>query len=200
MNFYNKVHKFPFKSTPYEIFLPSGKYKLEAWGAQGVDKLCPPAPGTGMGGKGAYTSGFLTLKESRKIYIFVGERGRLNKGSFNGVIADEYMSGGISGSGGATDFRLEKSENWYDFNSLKSRIMVAAGGDGSDCYGGGDGGGLNGYKPDDVIMAVVEWLVSAEELAVRHLFPDMKDVMLFWKELIVQKKLSIPDHQFIIRI
>ena len=48
--------------------------------------------------------------------------------------------------GGATDFRLEKGSNWYDFESLKSRIMVAGAGGGADCYSGGDGGSFEGMN------------------------------------------------------
>uniref|UniRef100_UPI00203FB633 glycine rich domain-containing protein n=1 Tax=Odoribacter lunatus TaxID=2941335 RepID=UPI00203FB633 len=66
----------------------------------------------------------------------------------NGGGTRSNKSNGRNG-GGATDIRLIKGE-WNDFNSLKSRIMVAGGGGGSDyfaSYGsnGGAAGGLNGY-------------------------------------------------------
>ena len=66
--------------------------------------------------------------------------------SFNGS-----KDGSCSGGGGATDFRLTSGE-WYDFESLKSRIMVAAGGGGArySGYGGALIGGA-GYASDPEI-------------------------------------------------
>jgi hypothetical protein len=51
--------------------------------------------------------------------------------------------------GGATDFRITKGKNWYDFESLKSRIMVAGAGGGTDstCGLGGNAGTLKGFQP-----------------------------------------------------
>ncbi|SNU04809.1 Glycine rich protein [Prevotellaceae bacterium MN60] len=71
------------------------------------------------------------------LYVYVGNNG----GSFNGV----------GNGGGATDIRLIDGA-WNNFNSLKSRIMVAAGGGGPQDYydgydyrcPGGYAGGLTG--------------------------------------------------------
>ena len=144
MKSYQKILKFPFKAAPYEVHLSPGKYKFEAWGAAGYYSVCSKVEYSP--GNGGYTSGFLTLKQYKTIYVYVGESGQFNNGVFNGIKYDEYMSGGYHGGGGATDFRLEKGENWYDFSSLKSRIMVAAGGGGSDCFKGGHAGGLIGFN------------------------------------------------------
>uniref|UniRef100_UPI00203D7231 glycine rich domain-containing protein n=1 Tax=Odoribacter lunatus TaxID=2941335 RepID=UPI00203D7231 len=67
----------------------------------------------------------------------------------NGGGTRSNKSNGRNG-GGATDIRLIKGE-WNNFNSLKSRIIVAGGGGGSDYYNsygsnGGAAGGLNGYS------------------------------------------------------
>ena len=135
----------------------SGYYNIQTWGAQGGVIW--------SGGKGAYTSGDIYLNAGDTIYIYVGGKGNGATGGWNGG-----GSGGSNsstdrrlgyGGGGATDIRLEKTSvltAWNDFDSLKSRIMVAAGGGGdaqryytaqsgyySNGYGGA-GGGLIGYN------------------------------------------------------
>lgn len=119
----------------------SGNYKIELWGAQGGEN-----DNDGNGGKGGHTSGNIYLLNEKKLYIYVGESGtNANKQiSYNG--GGSGLAHSFSG-GGATDIRLV-SGNWDDFNSLKSRIMVAAGGGGTNYWGidiaGGEAGGLSG--------------------------------------------------------
>ena len=115
-----------------------GKYKIELWGASGGI-----ASDSSIQGRGGYTSGTIDLKKNDKLYIYVGERGSNSKSTtFNGG-----GSGGNSNlitlnsqvgnsGGGATDVRLEKGKSWNNFDSLKSRIMVAGG------SGGGSGNTL----------------------------------------------------------
>ena len=94
-----------------------------------------------MEGCGAYSNGIISLSENYIFYIYVGERG-LNGFSPGAVNFDHVKSGTFNGGGGilhpnpdknnstgggATDIRLTNG-NWNNFNSLKSRIMVAAGG------------------------------------------------------------------------
>ncbi len=122
----------------------SGTYKVELWGASGggLDNA--------VGGLGGYSSGNILLSQKQNLYVFVGQFSsyvdymcyEYNKNnSFNG-----NKQGSCSGGGGATDIRLSVSENWYDFNSLKSRIIIAGGGGGALYTGhGGSGGGLKGY-------------------------------------------------------
>ena len=134
--------------------LADGTYQIELWGASGGNQ------GPYVGGKGAYTSGYIALKKNEKLYIYVGGSGnREENAGYNGggEIAPGYEKYGAIG-GGATDVRLVDG-TWDDFNGLKSRIMVAAGGGGanyrnvtseeeSKLYGsghGGSGGGLIGY-------------------------------------------------------
>ena len=123
----------------YQTFIaPSrGRYKIELWGSQGAD-------GAKAGGLGAYTKGDLLLNKNERLYIYVGNRVTHNY-SFNGGAYGKTQ--GISG-GGATDVRLTPG-TWNDFDSLKSRLMVAAGGGGGDNWSGasygGAAGGLSSY-------------------------------------------------------
>ena len=145
------VSTYSYTGSEQEYTVPEdGYYKIECWGAQG---------GTysrAIGGKGAYTKGIIKLSKGEKLYVYVGE-------CYNGARETMCYNGGGSGSystvgketntngGGATDIRLING-NWNEFNSLKSRIMVAAGGGGGysvDDYNygysyGGYGGALLG--------------------------------------------------------
>lgn len=136
----------------YQTFIApaNGKYKVELWGSQGQNENC---------GKGAYTKGEIFLEKDEKLYVYVGDNKAI---SFNGGTSS-YAYGGDGG--GATDVRLISGE-WDDFNSLKSRIMVAAGGGGSSSYDqkgssisyGGAAGGLFSY--DVPYVAKGDWVLS----------------------------------------
>ena len=100
------------------------------WGAQGGNS----------GGQGGYTSGLIDLKKDEQLYLYIGGVGGASPVGAAATIAGGYNGGGITKGqdccyrvfgtgGGATDIRLT-SGTWNDFNSLKSRIMVAAGGGG----------------------------------------------------------------------
>jgi hypothetical protein len=103
----------------------TGTYRIQCWGAQG---RC----------QGAYTSGNIYLNKGTNLYVYVGSAGVQSSTSlssptvFNG--GGGYTSGCLdynnSTGGGATDIRLVNG-NWDDFSSLKSRIIVAAGGGGN---------------------------------------------------------------------
>ncbi len=136
------------------IVLPPGKYKMETWGAKGGNR----------GGNGGYTAGNINLLESRMIYIYVGKAGA--KGSYPVGASASFNGGGGGGrgygsyrggdaGGGASDIRLEGSDGmWNNFNSLKSRLMVAAGGGGSCHLGsGGTAGGLIGGKENSSTLS-----------------------------------------------
>ncbi len=128
----------------------SGRYKIELWGAEGGKALCNGSV-CNDGGNGAYTKGEINLKEGNTFYLYVGSagtnavRGKNVNGGYNGgglgtwdLKDDEASAGG----GGATDIRLVNGD-WKNFDGLKSRIMVAAGGGGSSyTYAVGAGGGL----------------------------------------------------------
>ena len=151
----------------------TGIYKLEVWGAQGGGSL------TTFGGKGAYVSGYLKLLKGVTLYIYIGEHGDIfdthdiirtetfestknknDSGVFtlgridhlifnNGGESVKIFNGWSYCGGGSTDIRLSNGE-WNSFNSLKTRIMVAAGGGGACTYfanlEGGDAGALIGFS------------------------------------------------------
>ncbi len=127
---YEEVHNYAYTGN-YQIFTApmDGTYTFELWGA-GVPN---------GNGKGAYTKGDIYLFEGQTFYVYVGESSAVqNVEAFNGGISN---SGGGAGAG-ATDVRLV-SGNWKDYNSLLSRIMVAAGG-GAGAVNGAHGGALTG--------------------------------------------------------
>lgn len=158
------IYEFDYTGAVQTFTAPAdGNYKLEAWGAQGGGTSGYP------GGSGAYTSGEIYLYQGETIYIYVGGAGQgqtvnqttsNNAGGFNGGGIGLLNHSGnnavrVFGSGGgATDFRLVASDaddGWSGFDSLKSRIMVAAGGGGGHynntaarCKPGGYGGALVG--------------------------------------------------------
>jgi len=162
----------------YETFVVprNGMYRIELWGASGGDDLTYRVVAEGgdgiyterdakfIGGYGGYTSGEIELTENDKLYIYVGEMGKRNlQSTFNGGGSGAIGGTGYRGTnpngdialagfsgGGATDVRLVKGE-WNDFQSLKSRIMVASGGGGatveaySQAGNNSQAGGLIGF-------------------------------------------------------
>ena len=151
-----------------------GYYNIELWGAQGGNMTGTGVKSDGSsrgslsytGGKGAYTKGVIYLTKGETIYIYVGGKGADNVsfGNCPGGEVGGYNGGGSlkqgqcifgTSGGGATDIRLTSGE-WNNFDSLKSRIMVAAGGGGANFrnqgYGEGNGGaggalyGVNGSE------------------------------------------------------
>lgn len=138
----------------------TGKYRIECWGATGGNATgISQASGTsgqratGKGGKGGYTSGETYLQKGEKLYVYVGGKGanaiayRDSIGGYNGGglgTWDNTDDEAAGAGGGATDIRLVAGE-WNNFESLKSRIMVAGGGAGASWKtDGGAGGGWEG--------------------------------------------------------
>lgn len=140
--------EFSYTGDYQEYIVPEdGYYKVECWGASGGNA------GSYSGGKGAYTSGIIYLEKSAKLYIYIGGKGidgvspKKSDGGYNGggnVPSEIWWSTPGSG-GGATDIRLENG-SCDNFDSLKSRIMVAAGGGGAIYHSGGAywGGAIGG--------------------------------------------------------
>ena len=120
---------------PYELKISPGAYKFECWGAKG--KMWQERTDRSFPGLGAYTKGNIIFEKNTILYIYVGATGLFNSVNRN--------NNGYFG-GGATDVRLTKTNNWYDMESLISRIMVAAGGGGAEWNNsiGGNGGELEG--------------------------------------------------------
>ncbi|MBR1416538.1 MAG: cadherin-like beta sandwich domain-containing protein, partial [Bacilli bacterium] len=134
----------------YQVFEApySATYKAELWGASGGNVYATYIsswPGQeNLHGKGGYTAGEIQLNKGDKLYVFVGEAGMKPSGlsatvhgGWNGggkslpsSDSDDYAGTG----GGATDIRLSPTSSktiWNEFDSLKTRIMVAGGGGGS---------------------------------------------------------------------
>ncbi len=160
----------------YQLFEApvSGIYSIEAWGGQGGIIW--------TGGYGAYTSGEIELKKGEKLYVYVGGKGNSTTGGWNGGGSTAGANSSVDrryglGGGGATDIRYESTssiDSWYGIDSVKSRIMVAAGG-GGDAYryhtessgsyyskgNGGAGGGLIGY--DGYVSASSNWSTAGQQ-------------------------------------
>ena len=159
---FNYSEDYQYFEAPY-----SGTYKIELWGAQGG-----AGDSTYVGGLGAYTSGEIKLVNHDLLYIYVGQAGKTinsytSMGGYNGGGGVSNINNSINSmvgtGGGATDIRLDKGNDITDsvhysftqnFDSLKSRIMVAAGGGGGTALvatsnvsrvNGEPGGGLLGY-------------------------------------------------------
>ena len=126
---------FAARDEPYYVYLPKGQYLFQCWGASGGGAY------EGSPGKGRYASGIISLDKGRTFYIYVGKKGTTtNIPQFNYANDNVWYRHG----GAATDIRLEKGNNWYDFYSLASRIIVAGGGGAFERINGGNAGGLIG--------------------------------------------------------
>ena len=140
---HNFTYNYDYTGDVQKFIVPySGNYQIELWGAQGGT-----INNNSLGGKGAYTKGEIFLNKGDIIYVYVGENyeGYKDSMSFNGGGSGSYGSSEArnGNGGGATDIRLV-SGDWNNFDSLKSRIMVAAGGGGATNYGSGASGGYGG--------------------------------------------------------
>ena len=137
------TYNFPYPCTshkdcsPFTLKVRKGIYLIELWGAQGGNETDYKVEG----GKGAYTSGILTLHTKTEFLLYIGASGisASTETVFGGGGSGAGVNKGGSG-GGATDIR-------YNSN-LESRIIVAGAGAGSSHYygtlQGGYAGGLQG--------------------------------------------------------
>ena len=154
-NVHAENQKFEFDYTgDYQMFTApaNGTYKVQLWGAQGgASRENNVISTVRPGGYGAYTAGLIELRKGQKLYVYVGGKGvdgvksGYATGGYNGGGRGDYDHSddeGAGAGGGATDIRLTPGV-WNDFASLKSRIMVAAGGGGTSWLDGlGYGGDL----------------------------------------------------------
>ena len=140
-----QTFNFEYTGTVQEVTLPPGRYKLQCWGAQGGTSS---GSSSGVGSRGGYSEGVLTLNETKTLYVFVGGKGASSgKGGWNGggysSGSSDWTSSGTYGrsrpacGGGATDIALVSSTMSYDSyrtnrssESLLSRFIVAGGGAG----------------------------------------------------------------------
>lgn len=144
------ILNFDYTGAVQSITLPKGTYKLECWGAQGGYSSSNSGIEVGMGGKGGYSVGTITLNQKTPIYIYAGGVGSI---SGNGKADGGFPNGGSSwasntsegagGGGGSSDIRIGT-------DSLHARVIVAGGGGGggedneTGGYGGGETGGTLG--------------------------------------------------------
>ena len=144
------ILNFDYTGAVQSITLPKGTYKLECWGAQGGYSSSNSGIEVGMGGKGGYSVGTITLNQKTPIYIYAGGVGSI---SDNGKADGGFPNGGSSwasntregagGGGGSSDIRIGT-------DSLHARVIVAGGGGGggedneTGGYGGGETGGTSG--------------------------------------------------------
>ncbi|MBR1875175.1 hypothetical protein IJ798_02245 [Candidatus Saccharibacteria bacterium] len=123
------------------VLMNAGYYKFEVWGAQGGDAAFNGTVITGnnYNSYGAYSAGTVYVDAYKDIYFYVGGRG--TNGSVGKSVAGGWNGGGNGswdgsdddsggGGGGATDVRTV-SGTYSNINSLRSRIIVAAGGGGA---------------------------------------------------------------------
>ena len=144
------ILNFDYTGAVQAIALPKGIYILECWGAQGGYSSSNSGIEVGMGGKGGYSVGTITLNQKTPIYIYAGGVGSI---SGNGKADGGFPNGGSSwasdtsegagGGGGSSDIRIGT-------DSLHARVIVAGGGGGggedneTGGYGGGETGGTSG--------------------------------------------------------
>lgn len=144
------ILNFDYTGAVQSVTLPKGTYKLECWGAQGGYSSSNSGIDVGMGGKGGYSVGTITLDKKTPIYIYAGGVGSI---SGNGKADGGFPNGGSSwasgtsegagGGGGSSDIRIGT-------DSLYARVIVAGGGGGggedneTGGYGGGETGGTSG--------------------------------------------------------
>ncbi|EAX99157.1 loricrin, putative [Trichomonas vaginalis G3] len=144
---------------PFRRDLSPGRYKLEAWGAQGGNVTYD---GTLYeGGKGGYVSGELDLTQQTTLFIFCGEMGTTEQGtyhpeygSFSGYETRNTFGGGGRGYGYTGTKFYPSSGGGMSFISIseaknESGILFAGAGAGSGAGSirytyGGYGGGVSG--------------------------------------------------------
>lgn len=134
---------FEYSGSEEMVILPSGRYKLEVWGAQGGSGANATY---GKGGKGARAYGEVQISPDRKketaVYINVGGQGScgsLVEGGYNGGGKSGYNASYATSGGGATHISFQ--------NGLLSAVdpIIAAGGGGGGCYYSGSYYGTGGY-------------------------------------------------------
>lgn len=144
------ILNFDYTGAVQSITLPKGTYKLECWGAQGGYSSSNSGIEVGMGGKGGYSVGTITLNQKTPIYIYAGGVGSISgNGKADGGFPNggsswaSHTSEGAGGGGGSSDIRIGT-------DSLHARVIVAGGGGGggedneTGGYGGGETGGTSG--------------------------------------------------------
>lgn len=155
----NYTYNYDYQGSYKQFTMPgTGTAVMECWGAQGGDGIRDQGVIKNNWGLGGYVKGTLSsVDKDTKFYVYVGQKGNNASqvtigGNLTGVACAAAWNGGGAGSwdgsddeasgsgGGATDIRTVAHATWSNFNSLKSRIMVAGAGSGQqgDAYPGFD--------------------------------------------------------------
>ena len=144
--------------VPYQCSFSRGKYLFELWGAGDENHK-----------NGGYVSGSLFLDEKTTLFLFVGPKEKF----FNAVDISE--SNGHRGNG-ASDVRTNYSGKWSDFESLKSRIIVAGAGGNNDDYKIGTGIGVGNVAGDfgyaGGLNGSIGLVLENTSYAARMIYPD----------------------------
>lgn len=175
------VFNFSYTGTVQEVTLPPGKYKLQCWGAQGGNS----SSYSGVGSKGGYSEGVLTLTETTTLYIFVGGKGASSgNGGWNGgggsTGQSSYDSGGTYGisypacGGGGTDIATVTSGMAYRSKrnnrtdaSLLSRCIVA----------GGGAGGSARYTEEEITSTTNKYIYPTTQSGTMNTTVDSINIM-----------------------
>ena len=124
-----------------EVTLYPGQYLLQVWGGQGGKSNHGTA-----GGKGGYSEGKITITETTKVYVVVGEMGEVVQGGYNGGGTGSNNNDDAAGGGGATHIAFKTGLLYELVNDKSSIILVAGGGGGSGCSGTYGGVGRRNYR------------------------------------------------------
>ena len=131
------VIEFKASNKEYEVTLQKGIYYFQLWGSSSGYRWNLTTDGCKYAtGRGAYVAGILRLGETKNFYVYVGD----TKTKF---------------CNGSSDVRLIRGKNWYDFESLKSRIIVAGSAGEGEHVCSGDAGGLEGMRNNITYGSVV---------------------------------------------
>lgn len=144
----NCTHDFSYTGAIESWVVPtSGRYTIQAWGAQGGNLISAQA-----GGRGGYATGDVSLTAGTTIYISIGGQGAslpsgngssnpctFTAGPFGGGGGTYNNGGGGTPGGGASDVRIGGT-------LFLHRVIVAGGGGGGgwNMAVGGVGGGTTG--------------------------------------------------------
>lgn len=128
--------RFTYKGSCESVFLNTGGYFIEIWGAQGKD--CIAETNYSFGG---HSKGFLFIYKGTTVSVCVGGKGKQMKGGWNGGgDSAGSPSNCAPGGGGMTDVHIGDE-----------MILIAGGGGGSTNWSyvttpGGNGGGTKGTE------------------------------------------------------
>ena len=127
---------------PFEVNFRPGYYRIECWGSGFHLIRNHDGRSYDINVYGAYTKGSINFVKEQKLYFYIGT----TTGKFNSLRPEASTQHGWKPNG-ASDVRIENGD-YYNFKSLKSRIMVAAGSGATDDLNGefGHGGTLNGFN------------------------------------------------------